>query len=59
MVDRRGVVVSMNPLDPCRDSLDGLSVGEALGAQFLVPGTAYADLPDGRPPRGLRSSKRE
>ncbi|MFI9504734.1 ADP-ribosylglycohydrolase family protein [Nocardia sp. NPDC052566] len=33
-----------------RDSLDGLSVGDALGAQFFVPGRSLADLIDGRPP---------
>ncbi|MEE6263243.1 ADP-ribosylglycohydrolase family protein [Plantactinospora sonchi] len=38
------------PQDLCRDSLDGLSVGDALGAQFFVPGTSVADLRAGRPP---------
>jgi ADP-ribosylglycohydrolase len=34
----------------CRDSLDGLSVGDALGAQFFVPGTNPGTLPDGEWP---------
>ncbi|MFI5715248.1 ADP-ribosylglycohydrolase family protein [Nocardia sp. NPDC051750] len=38
--------------DPVRDSLDGLSVGDALGAQFFVPGSSVADLLAGRPPAG-------
>lgn len=42
----------MSAVDLCRDSLDGLSVGDALGAQFFVPGTSYAELVAGRPPRG-------
>ncbi|GAB1692716.1 ADP-ribosylglycohydrolase family protein [Krasilnikovia sp. M28-CT-15] len=32
--------------------MDGLSVGDALGAQFFVPGTSYAELEAGRPPHG-------
>ncbi|WP_394813801.1 ADP-ribosylglycohydrolase family protein [Streptomyces litchfieldiae] len=32
------------------DSLDGLSVGDALGAQFFVPGRSPADLVAGRLP---------
>jgi hypothetical protein len=40
----------MDAVDLCRDSLDGLSVGDALGAQFFVPGTSYADLVAGRHP---------
>lgn len=36
--------------DLCRDSLDGLSVGDALGAQFFVPGTSFDALVAGRPP---------
>ncbi|WP_280396671.1 ADP-ribosylglycohydrolase family protein [Nocardia carnea] len=36
--------------DPVRDSLDGLSVGDALGAQFFVPGISVADLRAGRFP---------
>jgi hypothetical protein len=40
----------MTVLDLCGDSLDGLSVGDALGAQFLVPGTSVAALLAGRLP---------
>lgn len=36
--------------DIARDSLEGLSVGDALGAQFFVPGRSLPDLLDGRPP---------
>ena len=36
--------------DLCRESLDGLSVGDALGAQFFVPGTSFDDLVAGHPP---------
>src|SRR5215468_3442954 len=36
----------------CTDSLDGLSVGDALGAQFFVPGTTFHDLFDGTAPAG-------
>ncbi|MEU0543156.1 ADP-ribosylglycohydrolase family protein [Nocardia sp. NPDC005978] len=39
-------------IDPARDSLEGLSVGDALGAQFFVPGTSFPDLRAGRPPAG-------
>lgn len=42
----------MTTMDLCDDSLDGLSVGDALGAQFFVPGTDLAALLDGRPPDG-------
>lgn len=38
--------------DPVWDSLEGLSVGDALGAQFFVPGNSVAALLDGRPPAG-------
>ncbi|MFC4125232.1 ADP-ribosylglycohydrolase family protein [Nocardia rhizosphaerae] len=38
--------------DPAQDSLDGLSVGDALGAQFFVPGSSVPDLLAGRPPAG-------
>ena len=41
----------MPNFDLCRDSLDGLSVGDALGAQFFVPGTSFAELEAGRPPQ--------
>ncbi|MEH1014446.1 ADP-ribosylglycohydrolase family protein [Micromonospora sp. CPCC 206060] len=34
----------------CQDSLVGLSVGDALGAQFFVPGRSPADLLAGRVP---------
>lgn len=34
------------------DSLDGLSVGDALGAQFFIMGRSVADLIAGRPPIG-------
>ncbi len=33
-------------------SLSGLSVGDALGAQFFVPGTSVDELVQGRPPVG-------
>jgi len=36
----------------CHDSLTGLSVGDALGAQYFVPGRHSADLVDGRVPPG-------
>ncbi|WP_433724218.1 ADP-ribosylglycohydrolase family protein [Nocardia sp. CA-129566] len=36
--------------DSAYDSLEGLSVGDALGAQFFVPGRSVADLLAGRPP---------
>jgi hypothetical protein len=32
------------------DSLDGLSVGDALGAQFFMVGRSIPDLVAGRPP---------
>ncbi|MFI9631059.1 ADP-ribosylglycohydrolase family protein [Nocardia sp. NPDC051929] len=40
------------PLTPdiALDSLDGLSVGDALGAQFFVPDRSLSDLLAGRPP---------
>jgi len=34
----------MTAFDLCADSLDGLSVGDALGAQFFVPGTSVGAL---------------
>jgi ADP-ribosylglycohydrolase len=40
----------MTMLDLCVDSLDGLSVGDALGAQFFVPGTSLSALRDGHLP---------
>lgn len=36
--------------DTVSDSLEGLSVGDALGAQFFVPGRSVPDLLAGRPP---------
>jgi ADP-ribosylglycohydrolase len=45
------LATSMPNYDLCRESLDGLSVGDALGAQFFVPGSSFDDLVAGRPPR--------
>ncbi|GAB2518455.1 ADP-ribosylglycohydrolase family protein [Nocardia heshunensis] len=39
-------------LNIARESLDGLSVGDALGAQFFVPGRSVAELIAGKPPAG-------
>ncbi|MFC6020022.1 ADP-ribosylglycohydrolase family protein [Plantactinospora solaniradicis] len=39
-------------LDLCYDSLHGLSVGDALGAQFFMVGRSLAELVEGRPPAG-------
>ncbi|MGW6933872.1 ADP-ribosylglycohydrolase family protein [Lentzea sp. NPDC054927] len=39
-------------LDLAYDSLDGLSVGDALGAQFFMVGRSLPDLVAGTPPRG-------
>ncbi len=39
-------------LDLAYDSLDGLSVGDALGAQFFMVGRSLSDLVAGEPPRG-------
>ncbi|NGY62966.1 ADP-ribosylglycohydrolase family protein [Lentzea sp. NEAU-D13] len=39
-------------LDLAYDSLDGLSVGDALGAQFFMVGRSLPDLVAGKPPRG-------
>jgi ADP-ribosylglycohydrolase len=41
----------MHP-DLMLDSLDGLSVGDALGAQFFMVGRSIPDLLDGKPPAG-------
>jgi ADP-ribosylglycohydrolase len=50
--DEGGILLTSMPHhDLCRDSLDGLSVGDALGAQFFVPGTSFDELVAGRPPR--------
>ncbi len=48
-----GTVDECTRLDLCYDSLHGLSVGDALGAQFFVPGRSVADLAAGRPPAGV------
>lgn len=37
--------------DIASDSLDGLSIGDALGAQFFVPGRSLSDLLAGHPPK--------
>ncbi|MEV0331297.1 ADP-ribosylglycohydrolase family protein [Nocardia sp. NPDC050717] len=42
----------MTTIDIAYDSLDGLSVGDALGAQFFVPGRSVPELLAGRPPAG-------
>ncbi|WP_433219841.1 ADP-ribosylglycohydrolase family protein [Dactylosporangium sp. CS-047395] len=42
----------MTDFGRCTDSLDGLSVGDALGAQFFVPGTTWPDLLDTTAPAG-------
>jgi ADP-ribosylglycohydrolase len=42
----------MTDFSLCADSLDGLSVGDALGAQFFVPGTDLQELLDGSAPAG-------
>ncbi|MFD0969571.1 ADP-ribosylglycohydrolase family protein [Plantactinospora endophytica] len=39
-------------LDLCHDSLHGLSVGDALGAQFFMVGRSLTELAAGRPPAG-------
>ncbi|MFY1669820.1 ADP-ribosylglycohydrolase family protein [Plantactinospora sp. WMMB334] len=39
-------------LDLCYDSLHGLSVGDALGAQFFMVGRSLDELVAGRPPAG-------
>lgn len=39
-------------LDLCYDSLHGLSVGDALGAQFFMVGRSLPDLRAGKPPDG-------
>ncbi|MFI6760807.1 ADP-ribosylglycohydrolase family protein [Micromonospora sp. NPDC050417] len=42
----------MTTLRLCFDSLDGLSVGDALGAQFFVPGVSAGDFAAGHVPDG-------
>ena len=39
-------------VDLMYDSLNGLSVGDALGAQFFMVGRSQPDLVAGRPPAG-------
>ncbi|SDH12880.1 ADP-ribosylglycohydrolase [Lentzea fradiae] len=48
----RTVLHSRARLDLAYDSLAGLSVGDALGAQFFMVGRSLPDLVAGRPPRG-------
>ncbi|ANZ34989.1 hypothetical protein BBK82_01765 [Lentzea guizhouensis] len=48
----RIVLHSRARLDLAYDSLDGLSVGDALGAQFFMVGRSLSDLVAGEPPRG-------
>lgn len=48
----RIVLHSRARLDLAYDSLAGLSVGDALGAQFFMVGRSLPDLVAGRPPRG-------
>ncbi|MGW4466701.1 ADP-ribosylglycohydrolase family protein [Micromonospora sp. NPDC004704] len=40
----------MTSFELCMDSLEGLSVGDALGAHFFLPGTAVGDLVAGMMP---------
>jgi ADP-ribosylglycohydrolase len=48
-----GIIDERTRLDLYYDSLDGLSVGDALAAQFFVPGRLVADLAAGTPPAGV------
>ena len=48
----RFVVYEPTRLELAYDSLDGLSVGDALGAQFFVIGRSLDDLVAGRAPAG-------
>jgi ADP-ribosylglycohydrolase len=48
----RMVLFEQARLDLCYDSLHGLSVGDALGAQFFMIGRSLADLVGGTPPVG-------
>ncbi|MFD5826869.1 ADP-ribosylglycohydrolase family protein [Lentzea sp. NPDC060358] len=48
----RTVLHSRARLDLAYDSLAGLSVGDALGAQFFMVGRSLPDLVAGKPPRG-------
>lgn len=47
------VVYEAARLDLCYDSLHGLSVGDALGAQFFMVGRSLTELVAGNPPGGL------
>ncbi|MET7418658.1 ADP-ribosylglycohydrolase family protein [Dactylosporangium sp. NPDC005555] len=42
----------MTSLDLCYESLDGLSVGDAVGAQFFVPGTTLSHITEADEPPG-------
>ncbi|MFC5003268.1 ADP-ribosylglycohydrolase family protein [Dactylosporangium cerinum] len=42
----------MTSFDLCCESLDGLSVGDAVGAQFFVPGTTVGHITDADEPAG-------
>lgn len=44
------IVGDMTTMNLCFDSLEGLSVGDALGAQFFVPGTSLDGLREGHLP---------
>jgi hypothetical protein len=46
----RSVLYEPSRLDLCYDSLHGLSVGDALGAQFFMVGRSLPELAAGRPP---------
>ncbi|GIJ46242.1 hydrolase [Virgisporangium aliadipatigenens] len=48
----RAVIYESARLDICYDSLHGLSVGDALGAQFFMVGRSVPELVAGRPPVG-------
>jgi ADP-ribosylglycohydrolase len=48
----RSVLYEPARLDLCYDSLHGLSVGDALGAQFFMVGRSLPELVAGRPPAG-------
>jgi len=48
----RFVVYEPTRLELAYDSLDGLSVGDALGAQFFMIGRSLDDLVAGRAPAG-------
>jgi ADP-ribosylglycohydrolase len=48
----RSVLYESARLDLCYDSLRGLSVGDALGAQFFMVGRSVTQLASGRPPAG-------